>query len=222
MSDTTIKTWVNLEKGNYTDFHPQVAQMMETAMHTATQEYLRRKLNESGHAELALPYGTYYADFKDQNGSTVVDISWEPSAGLKKMLNDQSDSSNKFDQNYMSEFDSLFLKLFTDKLAYGKFDPTNEDKADSSKLGIYLEEFEVPYFLNSYMQVLYNIAKDKQREGKKYRLEIGESSYHGVFEFSYTDKGIDVIFIPDKVFKQHLKDDAASSKVTGGEFAPAV
>lgn len=222
MSNVSIQTWVNIESENYDYFNEFIAGKLEGGMFRAIHEYLRRKLKTSDTAQLTMPYGTYYATMKQQDGTAVADVTWEPSKGFLKLLNDDSDDdsnkSAKFDRNYMDEFDPEYVKLFVDYLAYGMFDPTEEDKSDESKRQLYLDDAEVVYFLNSYVLVLYNVAKDKQRDGKAYRLEIDGECPHGSFDFLYKGDKIEVKFIPNKVFKQSLKDDKMAEKVNKGDF----
>lgn len=217
----TVTTWVSIETENYDHFNEYVAGKLEGGMFRAIHEYLRRKLKTSDTAQLTMPYGTYYATMKKQDGTVVADVSWEPSKGFIKLLNDDSDDaerSSKFDRQYMDEFDPEFVKLFVDFMAYGMFDPTEEVKNDPAKRQLLLDDSEVVYFLNSYMLVLYNIAKEKQRDGKAYRLEITGECPHGAFDFIYKGDKVEVKFIPNKVFKQALKDDEMAEKVNKGDF----
>lgn len=217
--NVTISTWVNLERENYRDFNEYIADKVEGAMFRSIHEYLRRKLKNSSTASITMPYGTYYAEMKTQDdGTTVVDVTWEPSKGFKRLLDEDIDAA-RFDRGYQDEFEPEFVTLFTDYLAFGKFDPTEDDKTDEKKFGLMLEDSEVSYFLNSYVLALYNVAKEKERDGKTYRLELHESCPHGAFDFVYKDDKIDVKFIADKVFKQHLKDDAVANSVNSGDFS---
>ena len=77
---------------------------------------------------------------------------------------------------------------------------------------------ECDYFLNGYMDVLVNIARDKARAGKTYRLEIDEAFPHGSFDFEYTDDGISVKFVPHKVYKQYLKNDELADKARDADY----
>lgn len=223
MSDVTIKTWVNLNAENFQDFNEYVANVLEGGIFRAVAEYFHRKLKDADKAELELPWGTYTAEVKSRGEDGVINISWEASKGFKNLLND-TDSANaasKYKRNYQDEFDPEFVKLMTDYIAYGMFDPDkpeNREKAAKQK-GVELSDAEVTFFLNGYTLVLYNIATSKQRDGKKYRLEINNSFPHGDFDFDYKADGeIDVKFVPHKVFKQAVKDDEKAANAREGDY----
>ena len=223
MSDVTIKTWVTLNADAFNDFNDYVANVLEGGIFRAVAEYFHRKLKDSDKAELELPWGTYSAEVKGRGEAGVINISWDPSKGFKNLLNDSSsaNAASKYERNYQDEFDPEFVKLMTDYIAYGMFDPDkpeNREKAAKQK-GIELSDAEVTYFLNGYTLVLYNIAKEKQRNGKKYRLEINNAFPHGDFDFDYKDDGeIEVKFIPHKVFKQAVKDDERAASAREGDY----
>ena len=222
MGNLTATTWVNLEKDAFDDFNEYVSNTIEDGMFRAMAEYFHVKLLNSDHAELEMPWGTYTAEFKYRGDAGVVQIDWTPSKGFKNLLNDESGSSNKFDRNYQDSFDPEYVKLFTDYVAYGMFypeKPENKEKAAKQR-GIALSDSEVTYFLNGYALVLYNIAKDKQRDGKIYRLEINHNYPHGTFDFEYTDDGIKVTYTAHKVFKQACKNDDASEAARTGSYVP--
>lgn len=222
MSNVSIKSWVKVEAENYNDFGEYVATKVEGAWVRALHETMARKLKTADAVQVTLPWGTYYATKKTKDGENVIDISWEISKGFKKLLDSSSDT-NTFDRSYQDEFDPEFVKLFTDYLAYGKFDPSDETKNDTTKTrGLLFDDSEVTYFLNSYVLALYEVAKDKQREGKAYRLEIDEDCPHGSFDFLYKGDDIDVKFIPHKIFKQALKDDTVREKLNDGSCSPVV
>ena len=223
MSDVSIKAWVQVENENYDDFKDFAASKIEGACCRTISEVLYNQLKNSDTAQVTMPWGTYFAARKNDGTEAGVDISWEPSKGFLKLLNESSDNNDKaenYDRNYQDEFDPEFVKLFTDYLAYGKFYPTDDEKADESNHGILLDDAEVTYFLNSYTLALYNVAKEKYRDGKVYRLEIDYEYPHGAFDFSYKGDKIDVKFTPNKVFKQALKDDKAHDLAAKGDFKP--
>ena len=222
MSDITIKTWVNMEKDAFNDFNEYVANVLEDGITRSIAEYFHKKLQNADHADLELPWGTYHAEVKGRGETGVVNLTWEPSKGFKNLLNDDSDAASKFDRNYQDTFDPEYIKLFTDYVAYGMFDPDkpeNKEKAAKQR-GIMLSDAEVTYFLNGYALVLYNIAKDKQRDGKMYRLEINNMFPHGTFDFEYEDDGIKVKFTAHKVLKQAIKDDSKAEMARGFDYEP--
>lgn len=216
MSDVSIKTWVNQEKSAYEDFNEYVANTIEDGMFRALAEKMHRDLKTADISKVTLPWGTYRAEMKDRGENGVVNISWEPSEGFLKMLNDDSDSAEKYEMNYQDEFDPEFVKLFWDYVAWGSFDPDTSTK----NRGIKMEDPEVAYFLNGYASVLYNVAKDKQRDGKTYRLEIDNNFPHGSFDFEYDGDEIKVKFIAHKVFKQYLKDDKVAAVAVTADYTP--
>ena len=222
MSELSIKTWVLQEKRNFDDFHEFVASRFEEGMFRALGELMHRDVMATGMSEVALPWGTYSAEIRNTGDGGVINISWEPSKAFRSLL-DGGDNEDlaKYKKNYQDEFNPTFVKLFRDFVAYGIFDPElPENKEEAAKNHcIMLEDAEVTYFLNSYALVLYTIAKDKQRDGKIFRLELNSHYPHGVFEFDYKDGGkIDVSFVPNKVFKQIVKDDTASKMAASHNF----
>ena len=223
MSDVTIKTWVALESEDFDDFNEYVATVLEGGMFRSMAEFFHQKLKDSDSVDLEMPWGTYHAEMKDRGDSGVVNVTWAASKGFAALMNDESDATAKFDRNYQDTFEPEFVKMFTDYVAYGMFnpeDPKNKDKAMKQR-GILLSDSEVTYFLNGYALVLYNIAKDRQRDGKIYRLEINNAFPHGTFDFEYNDDGtIDVKFTAHKVFKQACKDDTIADKAREGDYVP--
>ena len=218
MSEPTINEMVRMDKDSFKEYNEFVATKIEDAIFRSLAEYLHMKLANNDSAKLELPWGTYYAEIKDRGEAGVVNIRWEPSDGFEHLLNGDNDATSRFDRNYQDTFDPEYVKLFTDYMAYGMFYPEeNKEEAAKNHL-IMLNDAEVTYFLNGYALVLYNIAKEKQRDGKMYRLEICDSYPHGSFTFKYEGDEIKVDFIANKVFKQHLKDDAAAEKARTADF----
>lgn len=221
MSEIITKTWVAQDKEAYDDFNEYAANVLEDGIFRSIPEYFRKKLANADHADLELPWGTYHCDIKGRGETGVVNLDWEPSKGFKKLLNDDSDAASRFDRNYQDTFDPEYIKLFTDWVAYGMFDPDdpkNKDRAAKQR-GILLSDPEVTYFLNDFTLVMYNIAKDKQRDGKIYRLEVNNMFPHGTFEFDYKDDGtIDVKYIAHKVTKQAIKDDSKADHILDFDY----
>lgn len=221
MSELTTKTWVLQEKRNFDDFHEFVANRFEEGWCRALTEKMRRDVRSTGTSEVVLPWGTYTAEVRNTGESAVVNIGWEPSKAFLALLEGgESEDLAKYKKNYQDEFDPAFVKLFRDFVAYGIFDPElPENKEEAAKNhSIMLEDAEITYFLNSYALVLYTIAKDKQRDGKIFRLEINSQFPHGTFEFDYKGDKIEASFIANKVFKQIIKDDVASEKAQTHDF----
>ena len=119
-------------------------------------------------------------------------------------------------------FDDTFMKLFKDFVAYGFFnpeDPANKAKIDQNK-GVRLTDNEAEYFLNEYGLMLVSVGREKQMDGKIFPLEINETFPHGTYNFEYDDDEIKVTFVPDKVFKQILKDDSVAATAATADFTP--
>ena len=223
MSEQTIKAWFNQEKNAFEDFGAVLAARFEESWARALVEKLRLMLRAKGSAEVTLPWGTYYAETISKGEAGNIAPKWEPSKGFLKILNDDiQDPSERSAVVNQDEFDPEYLKLFKDFVAYGFFypeDPANKDKIDKNK-GVRLTDDEAEYFLNEYALVLCNLAKDKQRDGKIFRLEINNGFPHGCFDFEYDDDEIKVRWTADKTFKQILKDDAAAATAGGSDFTP--
>lgn len=220
--ELSSKTWSNIEKANFNQFNEFVAGTVEGTMFRALAEKMRLDLLESDTSEVVFPWGTYTAEMKDRGEGGIVNISWTPSKAFIKMMNDSSDSIERENDVYMDDFDEDYLKLMTAFLAYGVFDPDapeNKEKVAKNR-GIKMDEADLVYLINSYTNVLYTIGKDKQRDGKMYRLEIDGFFPHGSFDFDYSNADeIKVKFIPHKVFKQYVKNDFAADVREGANFS---
>lgn len=224
MSELTIKTWCDQEHGSFDNFTPILASRFEESILRSILRTLRRQADKNDTAELVLPWGTYRVETKTMGEAGNRAASWEPSKGFDKLLNGTSmDTVQKLEAITQDEFDPEFVKDFREFVAYGLFDadsPENKEKIAGMKKGVRLSDEEVVYFLNSYAMMLATIGKDKQREGKIFRLEVNNGYPHGSFDFEYDDDTITVKWTADKVFKQMLKDDDAAAKSEGADFTP--
>lgn len=220
MSDLTVRTWVDQEKRSFDNFKQPLAVLFEEALIKSIAETLRRNLRKSGESRLALPFGIFFASVKAKGETGNITPGFEPPKGFLKALNSESDDSlSSSSAFYQDEFDPLFFKLFKDYVAYGFFDPdAPENKDKVVQKGVKLSDDEAAYFVNGYAQVLTTIAKDKQREGKLFRLEIDATYPFGIYTFEYDDNEIGVTFTFNKVFKQALKDDDVASVAAQANF----
>jgi len=221
MSSLTINTWVNLENGSFHNFFPEVAELLESGWCRALTETLRLGLKDSNKVSVELPWGTYTAELIQKGEAGNITPSWEPSKRFMTLLNGDLSKSDKDTVN-QETFDPTFVRLFTDWITHGRFYPEgakNKEKTEKHK-GIKLSDDEVNYVLNSYGMMLASIAKDKQRDGKIFPLEINGTFPHGRFDFEYDDDKITPTFVADKVFKQLLKDDAAAASAAKFDFTP--
>ena len=220
MSSLTIKTWMAQEKNAFDNFREELAELIENSMLRAIAQRLREGLKAGGKAEVELPWGTYSAEFVSRGESGNVTPVWTPSKGFMELLNGDLSKGDVAAVN-QEQFDDRFVELFTDWLAHGRFYDTgakNKEKSEVRK-GLVLASDEVEYLLNGYAMVLATIAKDKQRDGKIFSLEINNSFPHGRFDFSYEDGTITPVFVADKTFKQLLKDDAAAIAANGSDVS---
>lgn len=216
MSEITIKTWVAQEAESFDNFIEPLAARFEEGWCVALAETLRKQLTNNGSGKVTLPWGTYYAEVISKGEAGNISVSWEPSKGFMKILNNDLTTDEQRDTVMQDEFDKDFHDLFRDYVAYGILypnDPENKDKIIDKKKSVYLADDEIIYFLNSYALMLASIAKDKQRDGKLTTVEVNNGSYpHGEFVFEYSDDdGITVKWTADKVFKQSLKDDTLAA-----------
>lgn len=222
MSEITIQTWVNQEHNAFENFTAVIASRMEEAIFKALTKKMKLDLASKDSTEVTLPWGTYSASLKTKGEGGNINIAWEPSKGFVKILNGDMDNVSRTECITQDEFDPEFVELFRDWVAYGFFYPNapeNKDRVSKNK-GVRLSDDEINYFLNGYALVLATIAKDKQRDGKVFRLEINNGFPHGAFNFEYDDGEIKVTFVADKVFKQLLKDDEAAATAYAADFTP--
>lgn len=222
MSELTIKTWCDIERNAFDNFTPMLASRFEEGILRTIVRTLRKMVAKTGSAELVLPWGTYRVETKTMGEAGNRAPSWEPSKGFIKLLNGGSmDGSQKLQAITQDEFSDDFLKDFREFVAYGFFDPDSPENKDKNiKKGVKLTDDEAVYFLNSYATVLATIGKDKERDGKIFRLEVNNGYPHGSFDFEYDDDEIKVKWVADKVFKQILKDDDAAAKSDDATFDP--
>lgn len=219
-SDIVVRNWVEMEKANFSNFSFALASRMDEAILRSLAEAMRLQLKKAGVAAVSLPWGTYKADIKTKGESGNINVSWEPSKGFIKVLNGDLDEAEKAETINQDEFDPEFVGLFIDFTAYGFFhpdDPSNKDRLENNK-AVHLANDDVAYFLNEYALNLANIAKEKQRDGKVFRLPVDNEFPHGFFDFDYADDEIKVSFTADKAFKQLLKDDAVAETAANSSF----
>ena len=215
MTSPTITNWIAFEKSAFDNFNEFVAGRLEDAIFRSLTEYMRLKLKDQNSVSVTLPWGTYSAEVKTVGETTNITPVWEPSKNFLKLLNDDSGVNSDRRQD---TFDPEYMRLFKTYAAAGNFGVEIKG-APAKEKGMKLSDDEADWFLNDYMQVMANIARDKQREGKIYRLEIDEVYPHGSFDFEYTDDEIKVTFVPNKVFKQALKDDEVAAAAATTNFA---
>lgn len=220
MSRLTIDAWEQQEKNSLITFKAEVASRLEEAIFQALTEAMREQLATDGKAEIALPWGTYRAEVKETGEGVNITPTWEPSKGFIKLLNGDDDQNREI--SILDDFDETFLKYFRNYAAYGFLHPDsdeNKDKIPENK-GIMLRDDEIGYILNGYANVLATLAKDHQHNGKMFALEINNGYPHGTFEFDYDDDEINVRFVPDKTFKQILKNDEYALRAATADFSP--
>ena len=218
MSALTIQAWEAREKNALIDFKPEIASRIEEAIFKALTETMRLQLHRNGKAEVALPWGTYTAEFVDKGDTGNVTPSWTPSKGFMKLLNGDDDGK---DVVILDEYDSEFQSLFQDYTAYGFLYPHSEENKNKipKNKGLMLKDDEVIYLLNGYADVMATLAKDHHHNGKVFVLSINNGFPHGEFRFEYDDNEISVTFQADKVFKQLLKNDEAALKSATADFS---
>lgn len=218
MSTMTINSWVQQEAGSLNSFEAPIASRLEESIMRALTETMRIQLKETGSASVELPWGTYSAEVLERGDTANITPTWKPSKAFMKLLNGD-DGSRDFSMQL--EYDPKFIELFTNCAAYGKTNPDkNPDKIPISQRGVMLHDEEINYVLNGYANVLATLAKEKQHNGKVFTLTINNSYPHGAFHFEYDDNEISVKFVPDKVFKQMLKDDELANTAQYADFTP--
>ena len=221
MSNLTTDVWVRQESNSLRNFKGFIAERLEEGILRAITETLRDKLKADGEsAKLEMPWGTYRVDIVQKGDTENITPSWEPSDKFMKLLNGDENSR---DVVLQSEFDPTFLEYFDNFTKYGDTNPGTQeerDKIPAHKKGLALGPGDINYMLNGYANVLATLAKDKQSNGKIFNLEINNGFAHGIFKFEYDDNEISVKFVPDKVFKQMLKDDEAAEIARHRDFTP--
>lgn len=217
----TISTWINQEKTAFDNFTDFVAIRLEDGIFRALAEKQANDIKAKKSSIVVLPWGTYTADIKAAGETGNITPVFEISKQFKKLLKDDGDAMDLRQES----FDPEYVQLLKDYVAYGYFYPESAQDVPAHEKGLRLTDDEVDYFLNGYMNVLVTIARDKQRSGKTYRLEIDEGFPHGAFDFEYSDDGKDedikVKFVPSKVYKQYLKNDEVANRVREADFTAA-
>ena len=222
MSEITINAWVNQEKSGFDNFTAYVATSLQNAVMAAIPKTLADKIDKGDDAVVEVPWGTYSATVKKVGEATNVTPSFVPARAFVKALND--DESH---HNYkVGDMDPDLVKNISDYLAWGRFGtPTEKEMLDLNK-GMRLDiPEELEYVLASYEQLLVTLARDHQRSGKEYELEVETSDVnHGKFIFKYDDDEIVVRFEPSTAFKQQLKRDdiGVSTDVKKAAFSKVI
>lgn len=219
-STLTINTWVNLQAEDFDNFGETIATMFERAICNALLETFADKLTNHDSYFVELPWGTFRASVVNKGEGSNVNLEWSASEAFEKQLNGDSGDEVSSDYVVQDTFDPVYLNYFKELVAWGVAnheDPANKDKIPDKK-GVLLSDDEAAYFLNSYMYVLSTLAKTKQRDGKIFRLPIDATGPFGAYEFEYNDDVITARFIPDKYFKQSIKDDAMARKIKTNDF----
>ena len=206
MSSTTINAWIALEKSSFENFNEFIAIRLQDGILRSIAEKMKNDIAAKGESTLILPWGTFSAEVKAAGETGNITPAWEPSKEFLKMLNDDSARDKR-----QESFDPEYVQLLKDYVAYGYFYPSEVKDAPAKDKGLKMSDDEVEYFLNNYAQVLANIAREKQRDNKTYRLVVDEGFQHGAYDFEYENDEITVKFVPDKVFKQYLKNDDLAS-----------
>ena len=221
--DISIKAFVAQEHNNFENFTPPLARRFEEGIMRALAETMRQQLAKKGSAEVGLPWGIFRAEVVTKGEGTNITPTWEPTKAFIKCLNTPSmDIAERTETMNQDSIDDTLMKLFKDFVAYGFFnpeEPANKAKIDQNK-GVRLTDNEAEYFLNEYGLMLVSVGREKQMDGKIFPLEINETFPHGTYNFEYDDDEIKVTFVPDKVFKQILKDDAVAATAATADFTP--
>lgn len=205
----TIDTWFNLEKNTFDNFSDYLVRRTEDAILRSIAEQMRVELKKKGEAHVIVPWGEFSAAVTTAGEGTNITPVYEPSKTFLKMLN--SDDLEALRERQQTEFDENFLNLIRDYCAYGCFYPNENKNCAAKEKGMRLADDEIIYFLNEYAVVLATIAREMEREGKMYSLEVLNAFHHGRYDFYYNEDGISVKFTPDKTFKQYLKMDVENA-----------
>lgn len=196
--------WVAQEKSSFKGFCKFVATRMTGDMGISIAETLRRQLLSESTAKVEVPWGTFKAEVKTIGESTNITPTFEPSKRFKEMLNSTQPGQRTAD--YQTQFDPNLIKIFQDYLAWGTVDPEKEGGPTKEK-GAHVSDDDAAYFYDSFMRIMTSLAKDHQRDGKEFHLQVNDEFDHGEYVFEYHDDNIDVKFVPSKNFKQYLKND---------------
>ncbi|MCM1531878.1 MAG: hypothetical protein NC114_06360 [Ruminococcus flavefaciens] len=201
-----VSAWVAQEKPAFQGFNEFISTRMTESVTRTICETLKRQMLSNHKAELEMPWGVFSAEVKTVGEGTNITPTFEPSKRFLEMLNADD---NKRTADFQENFDDEFVKLFRDYLAWGVYDP-DEKNAPAKEKGARIDPEEVEYFLDSFMRLMVSLARDHQRDGKEYYLDINAEFDHGRYTFEYVGDDIKVKFTPSKAFKQYLKNDAVS------------
>ena len=205
-----INAFVAQEKPAFEEFSEFLGTRILDGVFRSIAERLKMGLENKDSESVTVPWGTFTAERRVRNGgdSANTNVSYEPSKAFINALN--SDGRDRDAGIFQEEFDSDLLDAFADYVAYGFFNPDapeNKDEINKAQKGARLDPSEREYFMNRVANLLVTIAKEKQRDGKTYRLMVVETFGHGWYDFEYNDDKIGVKFTADKAFKQYVKND---------------
>ena len=216
MSTTISDAFRTLGDAEFKNFVPAIAVRIEDAIFRSVAERMRQDIAAGKNASVTLPWGTYTADAKAAGEAGNITPAWTPSKVFLKLINGDEVSRDL----YQDKYDPEYMKLFTTYAAYGQF-TVNSDMPIQER-GLQVTDDEAQHLHNMFLQAMVNVVREKTRPGSIYVLEINEAFPHGKFNFDY-DKGgdIKVTFVPEKVFKQYLKDDEIATRAREGDFLAA-
>lgn len=209
-----VEKFLDQEKTSFKVFNEFMATRVLEAAFKSISRALQIGLKKKDTAEVVVPWGTFTAERRIRNNgdSANTNVSYEPSKAFLEALN--GDGKDR-DAYYQDDFNETMMDAFAEYVSYGMFDtnaPENKEKLATLQKGLFLKDNEKEYFMNRIATLLLTIGREKQRDGKQFRLEVDQNFGHGYYDFEYDDDKIAVRFTADKAFKQFVKND----DVTGG------
>ena len=207
MSEKTVERWVVDMKPQFNNFTPFIATRIEEGLWKSAFETLRQKMatmpDDHKEASIEMPFGTLKADIRTKNDVDNINVEIDFSKDFIKALNGEIESV------WQDDYNEAFLANFTDYVAYGFFNPNadeNRKRVESCNKCLRMRDAERDFFPNSWTNMIVNIAKDKQRDGKTYTLDLDSAWDVGSFIFEYKDGKIEPTYNASKVCKQYLKN----------------
>lgn len=205
--EKTVDRFVVDLKSQFDNFTPFIASRVEEGLLKSIFETLRQKLtdpkNKDQSASLEMPFGTVTAEIRTKNDVDNVNIGIDFSKDFIKALEGDIDSV------WQDSYDDMFLKNFSDYVSYGVFNPESEEHkkiVEQATKCLKMKEPERDYFPNAWTNTIIGMAKDKQREGKMYSLDLDATWDMGTFTFEFQDDKVIPGYTASKIAKQYLKN----------------
>lgn len=213
MAEVTLKpselidAWIQQEQGAFEGFQGFIPIRTTESLTRTIGEYLKRRLERGEPSEIITPFGKFSAVMKTVGEGTNIAPVYEKTEGFDRLLNRDETETDDVDDDIT--YDKEFIELCQSYLAWGQYDFDEKNDVPAKEKGSRLDKETIEYFMESFAELLAAQARDHQRDGKMFTIEVTKPWDFGMFHFDYEGDNIEPRFNAGKGFKQTLKNDAA-------------